>query len=245
MSLSKRSLYLFILPFLIATFSVPCSGTARATSLSIHVQGDLVDIQAEEVPLIDVIKAICEKTGITLKSSDPMIERVSLNLTETPVEKCLRRLLSKRNYALVYETTGDNQLVSVSLRILGSGPAVLVEPETPAPPPNDPFKRYEKKSFSRMFGNSKKLSKQISAKAAKGDWPDGGGITLTRVSQQSALAKIGLEKGDIVRDVNGEEVRSTEELIGALQKPARDQAMIRIERLRQNGEMDPIYIELQ
>jgi len=57
--------------------------------------------------------------------------------------------------------------------------------------------------------------------------------------------KIGLEEGDIVHDVNGKPVGTAEEFIEALQTaPKKQQPMIKIERLRDNGEMHPIYIEL-
>ncbi len=244
MTLSERILHLSILLFLVATFAILYPGTARASSLNINVQGDLIDIQADQVPLIDVITGVCEKKGITLKSSDPMREPVSLELKGTPVEICLRRLLARRNYALLYETKGDSQLASVSLRVLGSDPVVTVESEPVAPPPHDPMQRYEKESFSQMLGNSKKLSKQIAADRVEGSWPDGGGVRLTKVSRDSALNKIGLEAGDIVRDVNGQPIESTDDLIEALQSGPREHSMLRIERLRKNGQLDPIYIEL-
>jgi hypothetical protein len=323
--MSEKILHLAIFPILIAFLCVPCAGTARASLLNINVRGDLIDLYAEKVPLIEVIKGICEKTGIIFRSGDPLTELVSLELTEASVEKCLRRLLTRRNYALIFEGKGDHQFVLVSLRVLGAGPVVSVEPEPSAPPPGDPIKRYEKQSFVKMFEDSEKSNRQASATpvksgpgtneqlsgestlvsiegssgaatsgtgsdvrlsggsvmlsgqnsagaASRSTGPgvqtagDGevlsnpasadevnsvpvphelGGIRLTRIPKESVLARIGLNEGDIVRDVNGRPIKSTADLFAALEDPPVDPTMIRIERLNKNGLMDPIYIHLR
>jgi S1-C subfamily serine protease len=72
-----------------------------------------------------------------------------------------------------------------------------------------------------------------------------GGIRLNRIPKGSVLARIGLEQGDIVRDVNGRPVKSTAALLAALKDPPNGEPMIRIGRMRKNGLVDPIYIELQ
>ena len=111
MTLSERIIRLLVFSFIIAALCLLCSGNVQAASLRIDVQGDLIDLQAEKVPLIDVVRGVCERTGITLKSSDPMTELLSRELKGLSVEKSLRRLLTHRNYALIFEGKGDNQSV--------------------------------------------------------------------------------------------------------------------------------------
>jgi len=296
--MSERSLHPSILILLIAVLFLLCPGTVQASYLSISVRDDRVHLRAEEVPLIDVVTGLCEKSGIILKSGDPMTEPVSLELKGLSLETCFRRLLTRRNYALIYEGKGDDQFVLVSLRVLGAGAVVSFEPEPPTPLADDPIKRYEKESFVRMFGDSsnpdgrvtadgvnsglgtdvqmsgdssspgepvtadaassgpgtdvqasahsRNLSSSVSAdEVSSSPVPDDmGGIRLTRIPKESVLAQIGLEAGDIVRDVNGRPVNSTDELIESLKNPPPELPTIRIERLRRNGQIDPIYIEL-
>jgi S1-C subfamily serine protease len=97
-----------------------------------------------------------------------------------------------------------------------------------------------------MFGNSKNLSNSVSADEVKSSpVPDDiGGIRLTRIPKESVLAQIGVEVGDIVRDVNGQPVKSTDDLLECLKNPPLGLPTIRIERLKSDGLIDPIYIEL-
>ena len=71
------------------------------------------------------------------------------------------------------------------------------------------------------------------------------GIQLTKVSENSIFSQIGIKTGDIISDINGTGIGSTRDLIGALRTAATGKmSIIRIERANQNGEMDPIYVEL-
>lgn len=254
---TKRSSYLLIIfSFLIATSCLLGTRTVQASSLIVKVQDSLVDLQAEQVPLIKVIEAICDKTGIVLKSSDPMTEPVSVDFKRITLEKCLRRLLSKRSYALVTEQGADDEIIYVSLHILAAGspagnatsvpqkiPSGAIE-QAAVQPPEDPSKRYERESFSQMFEDSKNLKKQISAQTL-GTSSQGAGILITKLSKESVLKQIGLDVGDTVNDVNGKPVSTADELIELVQTESQDRQVVRIERLRRNDVMDPIYIFIE
>jgi len=254
---TKRSSYLLIIfSFLIATSCLLGTRTVQASSLIVKVQDSLVDLQAEQVPLIKVIEAICDKTGIVLKSSDPMTEPVSVDFKRITLEKCLRRLLSKRSYALVTEQGADDEIIYVSLHILAAGspagnatsvplkiPSGAIE-EAALQPPENPSKRYERESFSQMFEDSKNLKKQISAQTL-GTSSQGAGILITKLSKESVLKQIGLDVGDTVNDVNGKPVSTADELIELVQTESQDRQVVRIERLRRNDVMDPIYIFIE
>jgi hypothetical protein len=218
-----------------------------AASLSLNVQNSRIDIHAEQVPLIDILRTISDEAEIIIETRDPLTELVSLNLKGASIEQCLRRLLGNRNYALTYKKIGDNQIVPTSMRIFGTGSVTLIKPEIKTepltPPPEDPLKRIDRKTFEQAFGESNKLAKQIAAHFVSGD-PERSGIKLTRVLKNSIFSDIGLKDGDIVQDVNGERVETAEDFIEALQTATEDQTMLRIARIKNNNLMDPIYIEL-
>jgi type II secretory pathway component PulC len=133
------------------------------------------------------------------------------------------------------------------MHIYGNGSVTLIKPEIktelPIPPPEDPLKRVERKSFELALGDRNKLSKQIAADFVSSG-PEGSGIKLTRVPKNSIFSSIGLNDGDFVQDVNGEQVANIEEFIEAVQAAADEDNMIRIARIKNNNLMDPIYIEL-
>jgi hypothetical protein len=228
----------------IFTVAVP---SVQAAALNLDVRNSRIDIHAEQVPLIDILKTISGKADIVIRSRDPLTDRVSLNLKGVSIEQCLRRLLGNRNYALTYKKIEDNRIVPASMHIYGTGSVTLIKPdirpEPPLHPPEDPLKRIERKSFEKAIGDTNKLSKQIVANfVSRG--PEGNGIKLTKVPNDSFFGRIGLNDGDIVQDVNGEQVETTEDLIEAIQAVTEEQNMIRIARIKKNNLMDPIYIEL-
>jgi len=241
-------------------------GSALASSLKVDVRGTTIDIQADKVPLIEILQAISEKTGISLKADESLSEPVSLVLNGTSVEKCLRRLLAKQDYTLLFMKDDQNRVVPVELQVVGgqtskggakgarhasrqpskvkratSQPATMRV--TPSPP-DDSMKKFGKAWYERAVRDTKRLTRQVAANSAEGD-SDVSGLRITRVSRGSVFHKVGLRAGDIIHDVNGQPVESVEEFIEVLQSAPEDQPMIRIERLRKNGQMHPIYIELQ
>ena len=262
--MKTASIFLIVVCFVV--ICLVSVGTVHASSLSLNVRNSRIDIHAEQVPLIDILRTISDEAEIIIESRDPLTELVSLNLKRASIEQCLRRLLGNRNYALTYKKTGDNQIVPASMHIYGSGSVTLIRPEIksepltlppedpfnrtdeiktepPAPPPEDPLKRIERKSIEQALGDTNKLSKQITANFVSSG-PEGSGIKLTRVPKNSFFSEIGLNEGDIVQDVNGEQVETVEAFIEALETASEEQTMIRIARIKNNNLMDPIYIEL-
>ena len=126
----------------------------------------------------------------------------------------------------------------------------------------DPFRKYEKDWFKQEFENIDRIAEEISmetsegptrpegiplpedAPSPQGQSPLGEGIKIKEIATASVFKKIGLKNGDVIRDVNGQLVKTKEEFIKALQKASEDQTMIRIERTNETGMMNPIYIEL-
>ena len=238
----KTFSFLFIVVLLVVIWIVSVS-FAYAASLRIHVQNSQIDLDARQVPLIDLLKTISEKTEIIIESRDPLTELVSLNLKGASIEQCLRRLLGNRNYALTYKKTEDNQIIPASMHIFGTGFVTLVKSEAPPPPPENPFKKVKREWVEKAFGDANKISEQISAKPVA-DGPVGREILITKVSKNSFFSTIGLKSGDIVRDVNGKPVGTTSEFIEALQAANEEHNIIMIERLKNSTDIEPIYIEL-
>jgi hypothetical protein len=260
----KRPLSSFIIGCLAILF-FQCHGSALASSLSVQVRGTTIDIQADEVPLIEVLQAISEKTGISLKADESLSEPVSLVLNGTSVEKCIRRLLAKRDYTLLFVKDDQDRVVPVELQVVGgqtsegdakgarhaSGQPSKVKKATSQPrkvqttpsPPEDPMKRFGKAWFERAVRDTKRLSQQVTAGPTEEDL-DVPGLRITRVSRGSVFHKVGLRAGDVIHNVNGQPVNTVEEFIEALQSATEEQPMIRIEGMSKDGQMHPIYIEL-
>ena len=100
-------------------FPFPGQGIVRASSLSVNMRGSLIDLRAEQAPLIEILKAISEKAGIALYADDSMTDPVSLELNGVSLEKCLRRLLTHQNYTLLFEKDDRGSVVPVEIRVVG------------------------------------------------------------------------------------------------------------------------------
>lgn len=106
------------------------------------------------------------------------------------------------------------------------------------------MKKYQRKWFKKAFTDTKNLPKQISTEET-GDGPDESGIRITMLAENSVFRKIGLNQGDIINDVNGQPVSTGPEFIEALSSASKGNHPIRIERLKKDRLIDPIYIELK
>jgi hypothetical protein len=244
---------------LIGLVCLGLSGLALASSLSVTVQGSEIDIQAERVPLIDILKALSEKTGISLTTGDPLADPVSFHFKERSIERCLQRLLAKRNHIILYGRTEDNRLVPKGIQVFGaqaqkaigttraaSGPPASPSARKSDDPaqPADAMKRFTRDWFREAFGSEKELSSRISASPEPDDLNQIG-IRITKVLENSAFNTIGIEQDDVIQNVNGQPVRTVQELIDLLHSVSEDQPMIRIERQSTMNRMGPLFIQLQ
>ena len=238
-----------ILTIFLCWVAVLCiaSETTRASSLNLSIRDSVINIQADKVPLINILRAVSDKTGLYIVSGDPMMESVSCVLKDITVEDSIKRLLKNRNYVITYKVNGDGVFAPSELMVFGNG--LVKTLNTPGShvsqgPPEDPMRRYKKEWFKKEFEDGEKLLKQITTRAEnKGS--DARGILITRLAKGSSFQNIGLDEGDIIADVNGEPVQTTQEFIKALQKYSEDEmTMVRIERFKKDGMIDPIYMEL-
>ena len=236
-------------------------GMAEASSFKINIKNALIDIEAKKVPLMDIPKNLSLKTGLAIKTEDSLTDSITLHLYKATTEACLRRLLANRNYVLLFRKTENNIFVPLEVRIIGNnalktintanGFASKATSDMGIDPLNveDYRKRYSQKWFEEKIQNKNKLATQLSATPTDttADFPEkpaGGGILIKNISKNSIFDTIGIQKGDIISDVNGSSIKSKDDFIDTLQNSPGKLPLIRIERLRNNHEIDPIYIEL-
>ncbi|MDP2643303.1 MAG: hypothetical protein Q8P24_00020 [Desulfobacterales bacterium] len=250
-SRQNRHLYIF-LSMGFALIFLAGARTARAASVQVSVRNFLISIQARQAPVIDVLKAIADRTGISFETGDPLAEPVSLDFKDLTLEECIRRLLVNRNFSLIFEKSTTNVVVLKSVRVTGSGPMTRVQPGPglPQPRPEAPsqehvvHRSYKKDWLVKEFENAQRLEAQIRI-ADPDDGISDGGARVRRISRRSVLSQIGLKKDDVVHSVNGTPVQSAGELIEALQSASREGGSIHIERKLRDGRMEPIQIEIQ
>lgn len=242
-----------------AFFYLEGLGTARAASLQLDIRNSLIVLKAKQTPIIDILKAVADRTGFIFETTDPLTELVSMDLEDMTLEECIRHLLANRNYSLIFEKNKKDVLVLKSAYIIGGGSTTKEQPrlglsrqqsdmpvEIPVdmPPQHDPVRKFEKDWLVKEFDDYKKLEKEI-VTANKEEGPMGVGIRINKISRNSALRKIGLTEEDVIHDINGKSVQTTGEFIEALQSALRSQEMIRIERTQESGRVEPIYIKVR
>ena len=250
---------------LVAWLAVTCFAAVQslyASTLNIEIQNSKIHVQADQVPLIDILTAVSEKTGISLKIGDSLEELVSFNIEAASIEDGIRRILSHRSYVLLYEKLENRSFSPIEIRVFGSKTLKAVTPLGPydntqmaVSGPDDHIKRYPKRWFEKELENSGNISKKILAKPitdiskpitdiSNRQDPMPGGIQVTMVAKDSIFSKIGIKQGDFIHDVNGSPVNTVEEFVDGIQLSSEDPPIIRIDRLNSNRETDPIYIEL-
>ena len=235
---------------LIASVFLLAFGIAEGKALKLNVRDSVIDIEAHDVPLIDILNAISAQTGLSLKLGKPLTETVTFDLKAVSLEEALKRLLVNQNYALSYRKTKDDRFLPEELRVVGVGTSqrtFAVESRKAiadqVTPPDEPYQRkFDKAWFGQQFGRASTLSDQITARHFTEDSLDRG-ILITGIAPESPLQKLGLRVGDFIQNVDGKTVSSTQEFLQILSSFQGGQPM-RIERA--HGTItSPIYINLQ
>ena len=241
--------------------------TAYGSSISIKVSEPALFINAEEAALGDILTALAERTGLTLRLGEPLTESVSCTIKANSLEEAIRRLLTSHSYSLTYKKNQDGIPFPDELKVLANRPdgqtvaglqnvnvqepitAAALSDEGEANPGDDPprdehQKKIKRERFQQEFENLDALMEKVAAVPISGE-PLSGGVRIMRLSGENALQQIGLNAGDVILNVNGYPVRSAQQLLQSLQSPPGGQRMLRIERIGADGSPDPIYIELQ
>lgn len=221
---------------------------------------DVVDgkitVSAADTPIIDLLADITDRMDIRLNAETDLDERVSLNMENASVEKFMQRLLAGKNYVLLFRKTGENAFTPVELKIYpgvtetedqSMSAAVHVPPDAPVTV-TDPLTAsdYNRPDFERDFGDADLLMDQFRADAAAyGEGTEDVGIRISGIPDGSVFKRIGLETGDIIRDVNGRPTRTASDFIEAIQSVISENLpTIRIARIKHNGKPLPLYINI-
>lgn len=215
-----------------------------------------VYVSAEDVSIEDILNKISTQTGMKLDSAADLSETISIHIENETIEKCLQLILDGKNYVVLFRKTGDNKFTPVELKIY---PTITETGEgknqTPLNVPSDQpvnvsgpkgITNYDRASFERAFGDRNSLLAQIKAdETIYGEGTEDIGIRISGLAEDSVFKRIGLETGDIVRDVNGRQVKSLKEFIDAIQAVLAEQLpTIRIARMKHNGRHQPLYINI-
>jgi hypothetical protein len=244
----RRIFLVTILAWIFAFCFVPNS-PATDSFLSVRVENFLVDLKAENIPVADILKAITERAGLSIKASEAVTEPYSGDFSGITVEECIRRLLGDRNYVMMYSAKDDGRLVLTEVLILKGSTSTVAgnfpEATVPSSPSPDPLKKYQRAWCLRQLGNNEELSGQITVNPAPDDQP-GGGISIEEIAQNSFFEKIGLIQGDVIHDVNGQPITTLQDFIRILKSVASspDSSLIMIGMRRSDNSCNPIYISL-
>jgi hypothetical protein len=238
----QRKIYTLILLSGLFIFFHVCYGIALASSLSLDVKNSLIDLKAEDVPLIDILKAISGKTGLLIKSGDTLTERVSCEFKEISLEKVIKQLLNKRSYAMGYREIGDNRFVPSEVWVVsGSNFESTIQPS----PPEDSIKSYQKDWFRQEFEDENRLLNQISASPSSVG-PNIPAILITKISENSPFQNIGLKEGDVIHDVNGKPISTVRDFIQILKTVSTaEEPNLMISLTRSDKSTNPIYVHFR
>lgn len=239
----------FCKKILLLTIFLPCIilqsfasyAFAEKSTLSLNVKDSIIELKAERIPLMDVLKAISDRTGISMIMDESMTDLVSIDF-KVPIEECFRELLRNRNYAMIYNGRTDGYRELSEIYVISSKNKVRYGGKSKSP--EDSIIRNKGDWFKREFGEGRTILHLVSA-TPSGESSERAGIEITMVSENSPFDKIGLEEGDVVVDVNGTPVSTVQELVQALQSAAKERPNIRIDRRRSDGTTDPIYIDVK
>lgn len=226
-------------------------------SIKINVNGSIIDVEASEVALGDVLKAISEKTGVALKSGDRLKETVSFSFRGMPPEEAFKRLLANRSYVLTYRRADGGRYVPDELRVLGNQSVDAVKIPSPSIPDfslsdpqqdledipaNDNIKKLDRGDFIQQFNDTDLLMKEMVAVPIT-EGPFTRGIRITDLAQSSALLKIGLKRGDIIENIDGSPAISAEQFLESLQSVPEERSVVMI-KLKRDDVLASIYLQL-
>jgi type II secretory pathway component GspD/PulD (secretin) len=111
--------------------------SSESFPFTLQFKGNHLTIKAETVPLRALLEGISKVTGIEFSFVKPLAGEVTINLSDTPLEETLQRLLGVNNYALFYiEEHGGRRIDKVL--VLSDGQTDY----TFNPPASDPSARH-------------------------------------------------------------------------------------------------------
>ncbi|MFA5904292.1 MAG: PDZ domain-containing protein [Desulfobacula sp.] len=244
-------------------------------SFNLTVRDSLINLKATDASLKEVLESLSKEFSFSLSSLEPITDGVSLTLSGSTLTSTIEKLLANRNHALTYKKDSKGRSVPDTLWIFnknpqGSSSSSSSSKEISKPiQGNDPneteehLKKYAKKDLASIFNDNKKIllsfdAEPIGQGESKTDNPPGStmvppppgpekfsGFKITRLSPSSPLSEIGFQEGDQITQINGKPVGSAADFVQTLGKtPGGGASVFHITRY-QDGQLKPIYIQLQ
>lgn len=233
-----------------------------ASPFEIKFQNEKFTINAENIPIVEILKKISSYTGLKIITSTDIDEQISFRIENKSAEEVLKNLLKNYNFALLF-VKNQGSIVLDSVNIMGSKEsAYLTKNNNVSENVQNNFSNmkpdlvqniFNKNWFKNKMTDTQKLSAQVTAETVADSHASNkideienqnrSGIRLTKVVENSIFYNIGFRKNDIVKDINGNAVTSASNFINLLKMNA-DKEIIRIERYKEDDLIDHIYIEL-
>jgi hypothetical protein len=127
-----------------------------------------ISIEAKQIPLIDILKALSDQANIVLVTGDSLEMSVSMSIHADSLETLIERLLSKHNYALFFSQLSDGSFRPSEIRVFGSKSVVTYRPGGMPPlGQDDHMQHYGKEWYTKEFQKTEKLSSHITATPGK------------------------------------------------------------------------------
>jgi C-terminal processing protease CtpA/Prc len=238
-----RQVFSFLVAFTWALVNPVALCFASEQSLSVEVRGSTVDIVAEHVPLEQVLKTLAEKASFELEVKTPLEQDVSCQWRGIGIEELIRRLLANRNYMLSYGRAADGQYLPSELKVAAEGLMKSMGDSVTAVHPMESVsikqvdRAWLEQQHDTIFGEV------VAVSTEKG--PMGHGIQIEEIQEDSFLAAMGVRKGDIIDEINGIPVKSQDDLVEVMLRGSANLGTLRISRHTQDGQTDPIYLQLE
>jgi len=234
---------------------------SNASSLKMAYQNGKFDINAQNVPLIEILEGIANRTGIKIMTGVNLDEQISYNFKNVFTEEALKKLLKNHNFAILFRKN-NNSIVIDTIEIMGSKNLIYLNKtfsenasnRLQNAEPDRVQNIFNKNWFTKELEDSKNGAKQIQAEANLNSHSQNDpneieskqyqGIQIISVKENSIFDKIGIKENDIITDINGMAVTSESKFI-SLMKSNSDRGVVRIERYNDHDSMNSIYIELK
>lgn len=228
----------------------PAWANKPVPSYTLNIEGSMVQLTADGVPLNKILESLASQSGLKLKATDQATELVYCHLVNETIPEILKKLLRNWSFTLIYK--GDNNkgsspdtlwIINRNSGTKANDPLHLISMDDPAlPSQTTPQKNFEKDTITRMFADPQKVLAGFSAKKHTST-EQSTGIQITKISADSPLKEIGVQEEDLIVDVNGQPVSTAAEFVQALTTATKNAVpTIRIDR-RHNGMVDPVYLE--
>lgn len=103
------SFIILLFPVLLILLAPVSAVQAAAGDIQVSYQDQLLTLKAQEVDIKTILLRISDETGVFVRFPKTIEKQVSVELTDTPLAKALKKLLRGLNHAIIYTSFKKNQ----------------------------------------------------------------------------------------------------------------------------------------